>query len=89
MAAWVCMACGAHGEGSVDICPQCGLIDRSQWLCRECWTEGTGQCPDECPTCGCEDSWFQSTPKPNDHRTMRAIYEDVIASVFSPSRSKH
>lgn len=83
------MACNAHGEGDVDTCPKCGLVDRARWLCCECWTEGAGQRPDECPTCGCPDSWFISAPKPEDHRTMRAIYDDLLDRMFSPSRSKH
>lgn len=89
MAAWVYMACGAHGEGTIESCPQCGLVDRSRWLCCECWTEGTGERPTDCPTCGCRDSWFLSAPRPDDHRTMRAIYEDMMARLFSPSQSRH
>jgi len=73
MAAWICMACGAHGEGTVDVCPKCGLADRSRWLCVECFTEGVGQRPDECPTCACSDSWFVSAPPPQDQRTMKAV----------------
>lgn len=89
MAAWICMACGAYGEGSVDTCPQCRHVDHTRWLCCECWTEGVGERPRECPTCGYEDSWFQAAPKPGDHRTMKVIFEEVMAGIFGPPPSRH
>lgn len=59
------------------------------WLCCECWTEGTGPKPDECPGCGCPDSWYMTTTDGDDPRPARALYNELLDGVFSPSRSKH
>lgn len=86
---WLCLGCGARGDGDIMICPECKQGDRARWACAECWTEGRGQRPDECPTCGCEDSWYQCAPADDDDRTMRAIFDELMDGIFSPSRSRH
>lgn len=91
MSAWICWTCKAHGEGDVDICPKCGPGEArlTIWLCCECWSEGTGERPAECPACGCPDSWFVSSTDPGDPRPARAIYQDVMMGLLGPSKRKH
>lgn len=91
MSAWVCWACRAHGESDVDVCPKCGpgTARLTVWLCCECRMEGTGQRPDVCPACGCHDSWYQATTDPDDPRPAKALFDEMMDGIFSPSRRKH
>jgi hypothetical protein len=93
MSVWVCWACRAHGEGEIDgdICPKCGKGSPhvALWLCCECWTEGAGQRPDECPACGCADSWFMTATDGDDPRPAKALYEELLDKLCSPSKRKH
>jgi len=93
VSAWFCMRCGAHDEGELDgdICPKCGHGDKrlTVWLCCECWSEGIGQRPDECPTCGCADSWYMTTTGAADPRPAKVLYDEMLDRIFSPSKRKH
>lgn len=91
MTSWVCLGCGAHGEDDRDDCPRCGAgVGRlTVWMCCECWTEGRGDRPDECPACGRGDSWFQTTTDASDPRPAKALFDEMLDSIFSPSRSRH
>ena len=81
--AYWCLGCGSRGpiaDLKDNSCPSCGKIDRSRWLCCQCDTEGTGPRPDACPTCGCQDSWFQTGS--GDPEPMREIFERVMRAAL-------
>ena len=84
MTAWICMACNAHGDGDVSMCPRCSKRPErlSVWLCCECWTEGTGARPDECPACGRGDSWFQTSTDADDPRPARALFDELLDGIL-------
>lgn len=52
------------------------MIDRWRWLCTECNAEGRGTSPDECPTCGCEDAWYETNTASDIARPMSQIFDN-------------
>lgn len=54
--------------------------EKWRWLCVECNTEGRGNCPQQCLTCGRSDSWYINNAHANDPRSMREIMNTVIFS---------
>ncbi len=49
-----------------------------RWLCVECGTEGRGQNPKICPTCGRDDTWYLNNCYADDPRSMQTILSDDI-----------
>lgn len=52
--------------------------EKWRWLCIECDTEGRGDCPTKCTTCGRSDSWYMNNGHANDPRSMHEIMNTVI-----------
>lgn len=53
------------------------------WMCLECWTEGRGHKPDECPKCGTSGSWFETSVEPGDTRTSKEVYDEAMGFIFN------
>ena len=60
-----------------------------RWMCCECWTEGKGRIPGECPACGCPDSWFAGAADGSSGETLKDVWDRLWDGVFGPSKRKH
>lgn len=58
-------------------------------MCCECWTEGDGHIPDECPACGCRDSWFAGAVDEGTGMTLKDAWNRIWDDIFGPSRRTH
>ena len=57
-----------------------------RWASTECWTEGKGNRPAACPTCGCTDAWFATAA--HGGRLLKEVFEDVAAQMFGAPKKE-
>jgi len=57
-----------------------------RWLCTECWAEGPGDRPDECPECGCADAWYQTAA--HGGRPMKEVFEDLFSQLLGAPKQE-
>lgn len=89
--AWTCPDCGRPFHDRQEVCPACGPVASTarRWMCCECWTEGEGGIPDECPACGCTDSWFAGAGERRYGMSLKDVWDRLWEDILGPSRRAH